>query len=117
MVCNKCGSRIEHGARFCARCGAAATDNEPTVRTPSQPSDPSATVKSPHPTPPSSSQQDPLIGQTIDRRYLIRSRLGTGGMGAVYRAERLQIGDEVAIKILKSEALSEPQAIERFRRE
>ncbi|HXG94238.1 MAG TPA: protein kinase [Blastocatellia bacterium] len=66
---------------------------------------------------PDTSKADALIGQTIDGRYRIESKLGSGGMGAVYRASRLLIGDEVAIKILHAEQLADPRAIERFRRE
>ena len=60
---------------------------------------------------------DALIGKTIDDKYRIESKLGEGGMGAVYLSTRLMIGDTVAIKILHSTQVSDPQAIERFRRE
>ena len=58
-----------------------------------------------------------LIGVTIDDKYHIDSKLGEGGMGAVYRSTRLMIGDAVAIKVLHSEQMTDPQVIERFRRE
>jgi serine/threonine protein kinase len=58
------------------------------------------------------------IGQTIDRRYRIEAEIGVGGMGAVYRATRLLIGDEVAIKVLHQDRISNEQhTSERFRRE
>lgn len=57
------------------------------------------------------------IGLTVDGKYLIVAKLGAGGMGAVYRAQRLMIGDEVAIKILHPGLVSDSQATERFRRE
>lgn len=60
---------------------------------------------------------DSRIGTTIDGRYRIDARLGAGGMATVYRATRLLIGDEVAIKILHGEQLLEPAGAERFRRE
>ncbi|MEK6300519.1 MAG: protein kinase [Acidobacteriota bacterium] len=60
---------------------------------------------------------DALIGNTIDNKYRIESKLGEGGMGAVYLSTRLMIGDTVAVKILHSQQVSDPQAIERFRRE
>src|SRR5258705_8694197 len=58
-----------------------------------------------------------LIGQTIEGKYRIDGKLGAGGMGTVYRATRLLIGDEVAIKILHAEHVAQPQSFERFRRE
>ena len=59
---------------------------------------------------------DSLIGQSIDDRYRIDAVIGKGGMGTVFRATRLLIGDEVAIKVLHM-GHEEPQAAERFRRE
>ena len=64
-----------------------------------------------------SSNKDPLIGRSIDGRYRLDSLMGRGGMGAVYCATRLLIGDEVAIKILHTEQVGDPHAAERFRRE
>ena len=58
-----------------------------------------------------------MAGQTIDRKYRLDALIGFGGMGNVYRASRLLIGDQVAIKILHSAHVSDPQAGERFRRE
>ena len=57
-----------------------------------------------------------LLGSTIADKYRIDAKLGAGGMGAVYCATRLLIGDEVAVKILHSEQ-NDPRAGERFRRE
>lgn len=57
------------------------------------------------------------IGRVIEDKYRIDEKIGVGGMGAVYRAARLLIGDEVAIKILNPEHVSQPGARERFRRE
>jgi serine/threonine protein kinase len=42
-------------------------------------------------------------GQILDDRYEILTLLAEGGMGAVYRARRTLLGDEVAIKIVRSE--------------
>jgi serine/threonine protein kinase len=58
-----------------------------------------------------------MIGRVIDRKYRLDARIGFGGMGDVYRASRLVIGDQVAIKILHAAHVSDPQAGERFRRE
>jgi serine/threonine protein kinase len=62
------------------------------------------------------SSNDPLVGNTIDDRYRLDAKIGVGGMGAVYRATRLMIGDEVAVKILHAEQ-SDPNAGHRFRQE
>jgi serine/threonine protein kinase len=58
-----------------------------------------------------------LIGRIIEGKYRLDSLVGEGGMGAVYKAHRLLIGDDVAIKILHPEHMAESQANERFRRE
>lgn len=42
-------------------------------------------------------------GQLLDDRYEILSLLAEGGMGAVYRARRTLLGDDVAIKIVRGE--------------
>ena len=56
-------------------------------------------------------------GTVLDGRYEILSPLGEGGMGAVFRARRTLLGDEVAIKIVRAEFGSSQGARERFLRE
>jgi serine/threonine protein kinase len=55
-------------------------------------------------------------GQILDGRYQILAPLAEGGMGAVYRAKRLLLGDEVAIKIIRADQTG-PGPRERFMRE
>jgi len=64
-----------------------------------------------------SHHSDPLIGQVLDSKYELLARLGAGGAGTVYRARRLHIGDDVAVKVLNRDYVLEKTAAERFRRE
>jgi eukaryotic-like serine/threonine-protein kinase len=50
-------------------------------------------------------------------RYEIRSLLGAGGMGEVYRAHDDKLGREVAIKILPASVANSPDRLARFERE
>ena len=47
-----------------------------------------------------SSTPDPLIGRTIDQRYLIEDRIARGGMAAVYRGLDYRLDRPVAVKIM-----------------
>src|SRR5215218_5697987 len=60
---------------------------------------------------------DAHAGRLIEGKYRLDERLGAGGMGTVYRAARLLIGDAVAVKVLHPALVSDRQAAERFRRE
>ena len=55
-------------------------------------------------------------GQILDDRYEIIAPLAEGGMGAVYRARRTLLGDEVAIKIIRGDKAGDV-ALDRFLRE
>jgi serine/threonine-protein kinase len=58
-----------------------------------------------------------LIGQLIDRRYRVLRLLGDGPFGAVYKAEHVTVGRQVALRVLPSALLEHPVALNRFFRE
>jgi len=58
-----------------------------------------------------------LIGQVLDGRYRIIRKLGEGGMGEVFAAEHVHIEKRFAIKLLRPEIVSNPEAVTRFRQE
>jgi serine/threonine-protein kinase len=107
MTCEKCGRNNLDDARFCRNCGAklATADDAATIANETMPTridDPAI---------------DNLVGQTVGGKYRLDAILGKGGMGTVYVATRLHIGDTVAVKILHREFMKDPSIAERFRRE
>jgi serine/threonine protein kinase len=65
----------------------------------------------------SSSGRLPELGSLIADRYRILELVGHGGMGAVYRAEHVQLQRTVAVKLLLGEFNVESQAFKRFQQE
>ena len=61
----------------------------------------------------SGSSRDSLIGKTL-QEYVIESKLGTGGMGVVYKATHKMIGKGVAIKVLRSDISPDPRDMDRL---
>ena len=60
---------------------------------------------------------NPLIGREIDGRYRLLNEVGEGAMGTVYRAERLDSGGFVAVKVLNEDCSDQTDLRERFERE
>jgi serine/threonine protein kinase/ketosteroid isomerase-like protein len=116
MLCPNCQQPLRDGTQFCTRCGTrtlhderaeALNESVPTVEHARGVSVPPAAFAG----------GDPMVGRVLDGKYEIVAPLGAGGMGAVYRARRVLIGDEVAVKVLHARLVDDEKLVERFRRE
>jgi serine/threonine-protein kinase len=92
LYCPSCNNPISPGARFCDTCGTSLGTTDEAAA-------------------------DKLIGKFIDRRYRVETKLGEGGMGAVYQAEQVAMKRKVALKVLHPHLSADEQLIERFNRE
>jgi len=57
---------------------------------------------------------DPMVGVTIAGKYTITERLGRGGYGAVYRAKHTATGGPAAIKVIRSDLVTDSSIVRRF---
>src|SRR5712691_2362474 len=142
MFCTKCGAQVSAGGRFCSSCGGALDPDAGTTLIgdesslegatlgPSTPA-PRKMALSPFPprAPRSPSSSNPLSssdpigggrftpGQIIAQRYRVVALAGRGGMGEVYRAEDLTLGQVVALKFLPATLSQDATALARFHAE
>ncbi len=86
---------METGANYCPRCGASLREAAPAE----------------------GAELDPLVGRLIDGRYRVIERVGTGGMGVVYKVEHQRMGKIAAMKVLHGDLARDREVMKRFRRE
>ena len=118
--CAQCGSEVERRA-VCSQCGSPLTKSSAGL---SGADAPTAAVVAPVDASSSfrsashHSRDEPRFapGSLIAERYRIISLLGRGGMGEVFRADDLMLGQPVALKFLP-ESMIDGFMLERFRNE
>ncbi|HMG53528.1 MAG TPA: protein kinase [Kofleriaceae bacterium] len=80
------------------------------LQTPKQPARPP--VK-----PRGKNSDDVYLGQVLNNRFKVESKIGEGGFGAVYRGVQLATGRKVALKLLHPDMTKDDNLVARFRRE
>src|SRR5262245_17327421 len=96
LSCPVCGEGYGAGLSFCPKDGARLAPAERRDTRPERPA---------------------LVGQVLADRYRILRKLGEGGMGEVFEARHVYIDKRYAIKTLRPEITTNPEAVARFHQE
>src|SRR6266403_4825246 len=100
MICTHCHTPNPTSADICSRCGSGLDIG----------ADIGATLEV-------SDSASITTGTDFGPRYTVESLLGSGGMGKVYKARDRELDRTVAIKVLRPDLMTDPQAMQRFKHE
>ncbi|HEX9941613.1 MAG TPA: serine/threonine-protein kinase [Thermoanaerobaculia bacterium] len=113
-LCPSCGADLVAGHRFCASCGASVDGAGDGL---TQGGAGFSTPQAPDPLPPAPGREPApamLPGTMVAGRYRVVALVGRGGMGEVYRADDLKLGQTVALKFLPRSVGHDGPPLSRF---
>jgi serine/threonine-protein kinase len=103
MQCPLCRFENQEGARICENCD---TPLRPAKEVPAAQTETVKTVT-----------EELTTGSVFANRYQVIEEIGRGGMGRIYKVLDYKINEKIALKLIKPDVVSGPEAIERFSNE